>query len=502
MQLTDEQLHILNALKKGLPLAKVVAFAGSGKTTLLYHIAKHTKGRKLYLAFNKAIELEAREKFVGVNTIVKTTHALAYNFVINRYGYKLKQNYSTMEITHLYSVDYKIAYQAKMILESFCNSAHITFDTSNMTPPKELAMQMFDDMLNKKIDVTHSFYLKKFQIDLALGNTYLPRYDMVLLDEAQDTNDVTLSIFYNIPAIQKVIVGDKHQQIYSFRGSINAISKIQAQIFYLTYSFRFNEKIAFKASNFLRIFKNEQHTIKGCYKSTSIQTTAIIARTNAELILQMKHLIEDDKPFKTVRPPYNIFALALNLRKLLYQEKLDESFRYLNSFYTEFKHLSSAKKHYYDYDILNYIGDVVEDDVEFLSALKVAKIKNLHNIYKHAQEYYTQPSNLYLTTAHTSKGLEFDEVQLCSDFLCYRSIASWFVTNDIISPMQEGYLEYFRTHCKDQKYIDELNLYYVALTRARVKVVDKTDFNYLTQQNAQLNIENAIQELLQKGSNE
>ena len=344
MKLTDEQLTILNEVKNKTPLIKVVAFAGTGKTTLLYHIAKEIKGRKLYLAFNKAIQIEANEKFSGTNTIVKTTHSLAYNFVINRYGYKLRRSYSTMEIAQLYSVDYKTAYEAKIIFENFCNSASSGFSDENMSDAKQLAIQIFEDMLTKKIDITHSFYLKKFQLDLLTQNLRLPTYDIMLLDEAQDTNDVTLSIFYNIPAHQKIIVGDRHQQIYSFRGSINAINKIKAKIFYLTHSFRFNDKIAYKATNFLQIFKNETKSLKGLGNNTKIKSKAIISRTNAELILQMKYLIEDKKQFKTIRPPKDIFGLALNLYNLVNDDEIDNEYKFLNSFKNEYKYLSKTKR--------------------------------------------------------------------------------------------------------------------------------------------------------------
>jgi F-box protein 18 (helicase) len=89
MKLTNEQQNILNLIKNGEKFLKIIAFARTGKTTLLIETAKQTKGKKLYIAFNKAIANEASEKFKGTNTWIKTTHLLAYNYVINRYGYKL-----------------------------------------------------------------------------------------------------------------------------------------------------------------------------------------------------------------------------------------------------------------------------------------------------------------------------------------------------------------------------------------------------------------------------
>jgi len=497
MKLTDEQENILNIVKNREKLLKIVAFAGTGKTTLLYEIAKQNRGRKLYLAFNKAIANEAFEKFKGTNTWVKTTHSLAYNYVIHRYGYKLKQNYSTMQITQIYNVDYTTAYNAKIIFENFCNSASSGFSDENMSEEKKLAKTLFEDMLNKKLDVTHSFYLKKFQLDLISQNISFNEYDMILLDEAQDTNDVTLSIFYNLPARQKIIVGDRHQQIYSFRGSINAINKIKAQIAFLTHSFRFDEKIAFKATNFLQIFKNEKAKLKGLGENKIIKKKAIISRTNAELILQMKYLIENKKEFRTIREPSAIFGLALNLNKLENKENLDKEFNYLKSFDREFKTLPKRKKEQYEFDILNYIEEIANEDIELLTAVKVAKTDNLEQIYKKAKEYYqTSKANLFLTTAHTAKGLEFDEVTICDDFPCYTSIARWFKDSENLKKPKEGYLQFFLNNCKEQNQIDELNLYYVAITRAKAKLIDRTDFNYLTPEIAEIKIKEKIEEMI------
>ncbi len=84
-----------------------------------------------------------------------------------------------------------------------------------------------------------------------------------MLDEAQDTNEVTLGIFNCLNSKIKIYVGDRHQQIYSFRGSKNALDKISCdKQLYLSQSFRFNETIANYANILLRNFKNEQVDIK------------------------------------------------------------------------------------------------------------------------------------------------------------------------------------------------------------------------------------------------
>ena len=68
--------------------------------------------------------------------------------------------------------------------------------------------------------------------------------DFILLDEAQDTNPVVLDVLRRQSA-QMVYVGDKYQQIYEWRGAVNAMEQMATDgVTYLTMSFRFGPVIA------------------------------------------------------------------------------------------------------------------------------------------------------------------------------------------------------------------------------------------------------------------
>jgi len=335
-------------------------------------------------------------------------------------------------------------------------------------------------MLNKEIEITHSFYLKAFQIGL-LDKTINPRpYDLIMLDEAQDTNDVTLSIFYNLPARQKIIVGDRHQQIYSFRGSVNAMKKVKASIYYLTQSFRFGRSIADNATYFLNIFKGEKKALRGTERDNTIRDKAYISRTNAMLIGEIAGLIEDEKFFKTVREPYAIFGLCLNILKLKDEEELDSAYKYLEYYYNDFKQDEDETS------LLTFLKEKAKevDDVELHTASKIVieygnKIKYFYAV---AKENYDldRECDLFLTTAHTSKGLEWDEVELLGDFDIAKAVAKYYAELGYLPDDDMDYLEDFsnivvKGTAIEQELIDELNLYYVAITRAKVKVVDNTE---------------------------
>ena len=65
-------------------------------------------------------------------------------------------------------------------------------------------------------------------------------HDVLLVDEAQDTNPAMLDVFLRQKKTTKIIVGDPHQQIYAFRGAVNALDLVRPDVTYhLTQSFRF-----------------------------------------------------------------------------------------------------------------------------------------------------------------------------------------------------------------------------------------------------------------------
>ena len=493
MQLTDEQKLILDEVKKGTKVIKINAFAGTGKTTTLVEIAKANKDKRiLYLAFNKAIQQEALKKFPK-NVDVKTTHALAYRYIILKNFQKpeVRGNYRVSEIKELLNTkDFQNASIIANYFEYYCNSSIPRIEDLGLASDiKEKIIEFWDLMEKKEIPVTHSFYLKMFE-RMLLKKDIKINYDIVLLDEAQDTNDVTLSIFKAIKAKQKILVGDRHQQIYSFRGSINAMDKIKGKELYLTNSFRFNQDIADKANKILNLFKGETHTLKGLGKNQKVITKAVITRTNSKLIETIDTLIKKEINFKTIRKPYEIFGLALNILALLKEDKLDNNYMFLKSLTQGVNNILYT---------LEQIA-ISTDDMELYGAVKIINMfkERLYDLYETAQKKYYEndidiENTLFLTTAHTSKGLEFDGVRIEDDFSLINTLAKWYIEklkNETDEKsfkknlfIKKDYIdEFLKAQKKDtsssfQKTVDEFNLYYVAVTRTKTLLKDFTELN-------------------------
>ena len=274
MALTEEQKKIIESTGN----IKINAVAGSGKTTTVieYAASRPETSRILYLAFNRSVRLEAIRKFAerGITNVrVETAHSLAYKHVVRQKGYNVKRiDYKPYEVAKLLGLhgngekhaEYVVAKHILKFISFFCNSDSSrvqelnyletihdskarTFVTTFYSYIERQSRVLLNKMDKGEIDVTHDFYLKKFQ----LSNPQL-RYDFILFDEGQDASPAMLDVFFKQKAV-KVIVGDTHQQIYGWRHAVNSLEKVDFKDYYLSTSFRFNQDIANLAIDALKL---------------------------------------------------------------------------------------------------------------------------------------------------------------------------------------------------------------------------------------------------------
>jgi len=497
MILTKQQEEIIEAVQK-YKVIKINAFAGTGKTSTLKIIAqKYTSKKILYLAFNSAIKNEAASIFPN-NTFVKTTHGLAFGAIKKNTNIDLANivNYRAIDISKKFEITYNQAIGSIKIFDNFCNS--IKTEITEEDIEHKTAKKMFDLMLINKMKPTHSFYLKYYYLLINSGQIQQFNYDIIMLDEAQDTNEVTLGIFEHLSSKVKIYVGDEHQQIYSFRGSKNALNKIKSdKKLYLSCSFRFNNNIANFANILLNKFKNESVKIdvlknedQNEEQKNDIKTNGYISRTNAQLISIISSRIDEKKPFVTVRDPSEIFNLTIEVYYILNNQK-DKVKR--NRFLKDFRD---------EDEVLEYAKEV--EDFELKSALKIAKEykDKIFDFKTIADKFYLAWQNriqngfdkrleeiLFLTTAHTAKGLEWDRVTVADDFTDFADLIVDFGCDSLKEFTDE------QSFLPNQEMLDEFNLFYVAITRAKKTLVkDSENFHYLMAKNIDKIIDTRIKE--------
>uniref|UniRef100_A0A2I3LWL9 F-box DNA helicase 1 n=1 Tax=Papio anubis TaxID=9555 RepID=A0A2I3LWL9_PAPAN len=261
IQLTHEQQLILNHKMEPLQVVKIMAFAGTGKTsTLVKYAEKWSQSRFLYVTFNKSIAKQAERVFPS-NVICKTFHSMAYGHIGRKYQSKKKLNLFKLTPFMVNSVlaEGKGGFiRAKLVcktLENFFASAdeeltidHVPIWCKNSQGQRVMveqseklngvleASRLWDNMrklgecTEEAYQMTHDGYLKLWQLSKPL----LASFDAIFVDEAQDCTPAIMNIVLSQPC-GKIFVGDPHQQIYTFRGAVNALFTVpHTHVFYLT----------------------------------------------------------------------------------------------------------------------------------------------------------------------------------------------------------------------------------------------------------------------------
>lgn len=470
---TDEQVAIVNKAETGANLV-VQALAGSGKTSTLALLSKalSAQGKMgLYLAFNKDIATEAKAKMA--NTVdCRTVHSLAYKYSDKRLLAKLKFDtmYADKMATH-YNVDDStvamelgdrtITSSSKIIMmnktltrfmhsaDDVVSSKHFVYiDWMTMLPEPalkalskevvKLAREHWEALidLNNKFKISHDVYLKVF----ALAKIELP-VNYIMIDEAQDINPVMMQIL-DAQDCQKIFVGDSYQQIYAWRGSSNAMTAVNGEELFLSKSFRFGDNVALLANSILKrngfkreLFGNGTADGETYILSTDVgleTTDSIICRTNAGCLAVFIESLENT-------PSLNYCLNCNNDEIKSFIEcyvKLKDGVWFVHPILSGFKtveELSWYAEEHEDEDILKFLRLIK----------KFGEKKLLVSLQKSVDLAY---ADVVITTAHKSKGLEWENVLIGSDFKIMT---------------KEGLLT---------QDVNELNLLYVAVTRAKKNI--------------------------------
>ncbi|EDV3180357.1 AAA family ATPase, partial [Salmonella enterica subsp. diarizonae] len=265
---TPEQAAVIAWQGKRLVVG---AFAGTGKTTTLRRFAEQNPDeRMLYIAYSRAIRDEAEQKF-PYHVTCKTSHQLAYAATGRFFAPRLVSNLKVTDVARaLNSKNWRMARAVLYTLNHFICSADVQITAIHAPDEEELpdseraqvvtaSQRLWLMMTTRQGDfpVTHDTYLKLYQLNQPDLSS---RYSTLLFDEAQDANPVTSAIVLS-QRCRVVLVGDRHQQIYRFRGADNAMDAPQleyADRLWLTNSFRFGPEVA-NVANRLLALKGEMH---------------------------------------------------------------------------------------------------------------------------------------------------------------------------------------------------------------------------------------------------
>lgn len=482
---TTEQNNV-KQLSKLHSALKISAYAGAAKTSTLCMVAEELVAPSLMLTFNKSLAEEAKHRFPSWCEC-RTTHSLAYQshgapmarklkrptgpyknvagtgteiakyFKTGDFIYQIQGEYETRRMKaggvgvaiketvakFEQSADNELGF--KHVSTSPCDTMLLRDDAA-LRSFKYLVVGVAKKLWALRIDLrsdvlaTHDTYLKLYQ----LSKPDLSRYEILYLDECQDVNAVVLDIFLQqMGRCRLYAVGDGFQNIYSWRGAMNAMLELDWPEATLSKSFRFGQVIGDIANYVLADNGNIQTDVKGWEELTTEAAPkgdlpqsvydgqyTMLFRTNGALIMEAVHLLENGK------------RVNLEIDVSDFTKLLDSAIELQRGNMNKVKHESLVQ--FANWEECGIEAEVVQGEL-----LRVYNMVNNGSVYKvlgvlSKHRNVDQP-DVILTTAHKSKGREFDVVILADDFpIPYNQQGEWVGLQDM-----------------------ERNLLYVALTRTK-----------------------------------
>lgn len=479
MKPTDEQLEAIDLARIGRHMA-IEAFAGAGKTSTL-KLVGDALGDKLgqYVAFNKSIAMDAATKFPD-HVACNTAHSLAMRAVGIKYRHRLGQKRMyNREIADFLGIDpidvpldgggRKRLSKARLAgivmrgVQGFAITAdkaptyrHIPYIDGIDIPVAgrrtyanndlvrfelEQALQKaWKDMLDTDgtLPYTHNYYLKLWELT---G----PRIeaDFILHDESQDCNGAMLSIVQQQRDWAQLIwVGDRYQQIMGWNGAVNAMEKVEVDDrTWLTQSFRFGTEIAAVANLALADLEALKfvHGVGPDGRVGHIDVpVAMLFRTNAGVVDTALRYIELGRKVFIVGGAEEIIRFARAAQELQTVGNTDHPELWAFGSWTEVREYVTSEDNEAD-DLKRLVKLIDEHGAEKIIATMGATVTEGN-------------ADTILSTAHKSKGREWDTVKLGGDFPTEQK-----------APLED----------------EEIRLLYVAATRAKT-ALDPTLCPYFT----------------------
>lgn len=463
---TGEQQYVIDTSAEGGD-GIVIAYAGAGKTTVTIGIAhKRPRAKFHYAAYNRKAAMEAKRK-VPRNVTASTMHSLAFGTTGIAYKAKLgmpRQRYNEVaDVLKLepiqigekrYLQRWQVAAAVLTCVKNFCASADDEPAIEHVHPIPRVeapyivgvaaaivayAERAWEDI--KKIDgkvswyKNHDYYLKIW----ALTNPKL-HVDCLMVDEAQDSNPVVMKVV-NDQECQKILVGDPYQQLYAWRGAVDAMATFEADWrLSLTQSFRFGLRIAEEGSKWLKLLGCPDDLVGFDKIDSDVMELdnprAILCRTNAGVVAEALQVIEKGNTHAIVGGTDEIKKFAWAVQDLQNGRQ-------------------TAHPDLMGYESWNDVkDDVASGEAEDLKVLVDMVDKYgpqiILNVADTAVDEHEGSPDTVLSTGHKAKGCEWRSVRIAGDF------------KEPIDP-ETGEKDWKRAR-------PEFMLLYVAVTRAKEKL--------------------------------
>ncbi len=454
---------------------RIDAYAGSGKTTTLQMLADSTSRRGLYLAFNRSIAEAARQRFPA-HVSCATSHSIAFRVIRRSFGYpewKLTGSLTPNRVVDAFRMPDTLTFRSGFRLPkwSYCSvlldavkrflqsddvrpeRTHIPrygcLETQSDDSFEDFTSQaiahvqaIWDAMIHKSngFPLGHDGYLKLWALSQPRANV-----DYILVDEAQDLNPVLLGVLRKM-SCPVVYVGDPYQQIYDWRGAVNAMSRVETpNSVLLSQSYRFGPAIANAASTIIRQL-GAKHPLRGVPEMEShlarLHPEVVLSRSNGGVIGNVLRSLSKGVRCHVLGGTRALESLLTDVRRV--KDGLSAESPELFGF-TTWK------------DVMSFS---VQPEGEYLRGLvNLVQEYGESTMLRAIGRCETDEGNasVLCATAHKAKGREWRHVTVDTDF-------ETTIVRSIQSKSQNP--RFARQTSLDA----ELRLLYVALTRAKIAV--------------------------------
>lgn len=473
MKFTEEQQAAIDLALKGESFS-LVAPAGSGKSATALGMAAQLRGQKvLYLVYNTQARKDAEAKFkkAGLTWVdVRTTSQIAWRAYANTHKDRMAidapavpakevakaLNLQTKDFGDNLVLDgFRQALLASDTIERFCNSDHTSITEKDVVIPVvgpgpqaieaarnyigRLAWALWKQaiMPGSNLRFTMNY---AFKLVAESGQNF--GYDVVLIDEAQDSNDATMKFLKNQKGAQGILIGDPAQALYAWRGASDQILRHEGPKMYLTQSFRFGDQVAEEAMKHLPhtetgVTIKGLSTIKDMVSVDDMENPdVVLTRTNAGSMTYAISYLMAGKRVAMVKGTKQILDLAYAARDLMAGRKARSL--ELSAFENWGELVEYTKEPG---------GGHMKAIVKLIDVYGVGKLIDACN----KMTSYRQPHDVAVTTCHSIKGLEWRNVQIGDDFFEPEPFE-----NPLTNELEPGVID---RH--------EAMIHYVAVTRAQ-----------------------------------
>jgi DNA helicase II / ATP-dependent DNA helicase PcrA len=501
MQFSAQQQAAITWGETGEGSAIVESVAGSGKTTLLVAMVKKMKGRKAMVVYNKKNAEEFTVKVAGIPDVeTGTVHSFGMKACRRAFGQSIKVD--------AYKVQNIVEHPQTDVDARLWNYRNAIVKLVSFAKQRALGvMGSIDDAHAWSDIITHFDVLASVELDkdgdgfskphpenliiqtaikvLKISNrltaiidfddmVYLPpllglpmfRFDVVMIDEAQDTNPARRALVRSM--VKKggrvVAVGDRHQAIYGFTGADNdSLDQIERDFsavrMPLTVSYRCPKAVIKFAQQWVSHISSAEGAIEGAIENMDLKTmmtrkdlkgnSAVLCRVTAPLVKLAFNCIRAKIACKIEGRD-----IGAGLKKLAQKWKVkttDKLIVKLDEYQDRETSKALAKKN-------ESKAQQIEDTVDTLKVIiENCNAEGNHTVdavVKAIDSLFADDINklgiLTLSTIHKSKGREWERVY-------------WFNRAETCPS------KYARQKWqKDQ----EINLMYVAATRAKHTLID------------------------------